>query len=233
MLPPIRRGGQGTLISTDAAIDDATSHAGAQRRNGVLGRSCRSRVAEPMRAGSSSADTEAFRAKTMIRATRIRAWFAFLGRSPMAIIGSLAITVSACSASGPLFKRHSDPGPEGGLIYLYRPDRFVHKAGAPEILIDSKKVVTLRNNGYTAVYVTPGSHVIVAKRHVWSWDIQDMVVQFKVLPGTTYFVRLLLDTDLFVPGPVTVIKYRVKLGLVEPTEALREIAECRFIEPET
>jgi len=140
-----------------------------------------------------------------------------------------AIALSACSATGPLFIRHTDPSPEEALIYLYRPSRNAARTGAPEMFVNGQKSIKRINGGYSVAYVKPGQVAVLAKKG-GLWGFRDMTILLNVNPGKTYYVRLL--PSLFPVVPLVVTEIRVSLALVEEDTAFDEITNCRYIVPE-
>ncbi len=145
----------------------------------------------------------------------------------------VAIALSACSATGPVFTRHTDPASGEALIYLYRPNRWTARAGAPQIFINGQKSIKLLNKGYTAAYVVPGKIDILAR---WSvlWESRHMSTLLNANSGTTHYVRYLPTLEYIIPLPygASVTKIRETFGPVEESMALTEIKDCRYIKPD-
>lgn len=73
------------------------------------------------------------------------------------------------------------PVPVGmAVLYIYRPHVETHSRAAPMVYLNDKKVVPLKDQGYTVVHVPPGSYVI---RTEWTLFSQRSLDVMKWNPG--------------------------------------------------
>jgi hypothetical protein len=173
----------------------------------------------------------------------------------------IVVTLTAaagCGASGPLFKPALNGVNQETIVYLYRPYIFKGGGATPNIYVDNKRVVLLKNNGYTQIQLNPGPHSIAFKKadqikypeKKFSFDFEILKDQKEAyirigIPATTPDEVLQFGGDVIFTGVVAgatsvsiprngdfVPNSRFIIKLVPEEKALEEIINCRYIEPE-
>jgi len=136
------------------------------------------------------------------------------------------------SAAGPTFNPASRQ--EGkGVLYLYRPFRFGSGGAAPFISVDDKKIVLLKNQGYTWIYLNPGNHIIETRySSAWMYgktESHGLLTE----SNEVYYMRVKAKTGFgFVVGIIPFgLTSNFGLLLIKESEALNEIRETRYLKP--
>jgi hypothetical protein len=151
--------------------------------------------------------------------------FTFAGRLEMKriILFATLLTIVSCSATGPLFERETVET-DKGVLYLYRPSKFVAGARVAKFSINGRYVARLSNNGYTWFSLPPGKFKISQEWEEWPGDIsrnpEVMEIEVAVSRGENYYVR-------FTPTARGLVVFTDYLEQVPENIALHEIAECR------
>jgi hypothetical protein len=122
------------------------------------------------------------------------------GKSPERNVRTLYLAavaflfLSGCAATGPIFQPAPKPRSDQALLYIYRPASFYLGARVAHFEVDGRHVAELKNRGYTALYLTPGSHKV---SHRWTklpLDDGDLSKPYELTialpPGSTRYVRL-------------------------------------------
>jgi hypothetical protein len=145
------------------------------------------------------------------------------------------ILVAGCTAPGPKFSGLEPVSQNLGQVYFYRMSNFVGSANAYEILIDDKKVASLKNAGYLKLDLAPGQHTIIAKPSIsTALSIgRPAYEQIVVEPGKRYFFLFSIGSRLGGPtGSATATLY-VNSNTLNPVSedvAIRDMAELGYSE---
>jgi hypothetical protein len=149
-------------------------------------------------------------------------------------LASVVVALTGCTATGPIFQEAAS-APEGkGLVYLYRPSSLVLGARSAKFFVSGQKIAELKTNGYTAVYLPEGRHVIQQR---WAdkeypalmanivGPTKPVEVPIDVKAGDTHYIRLTTS-----PGPYTYGAVTVAWGIeqVSPAFGSKEITETRY-----
>lgn len=127
----------------------------------------------------------------------------------------VALMLSSCASLGPKFQKVETLQKNKGLVYIYRPKKFVGGGVSYTVAADQTPVTKLYNGGYYPYFSNPGEIEFWAKTEAKS------SVTLDVKPGKTYYIR----------GTVTVgaLVGRPHLMIVEPSIGEVEIKECNLI----
>ena len=132
----------------------------------------------------------------------------------------LAALLAGCAASGPAYQEAAAAPPDRGLVYIYRPGKFIGGAvgfdvhAGPET--DNRELVTLRSGGYFPYYAAPG------ELELWSKTESRSSVTVDVHPGETIYVRGSIGVGVLVGRP--------SLEIVDAATGQQEIRECKLLE---
>jgi hypothetical protein len=163
----------------------------------------------------------------------------------------VALALSACAASGPMFTEVAKPSDETSGIYIYRLSRFYASGAVPPIYLDGEELGELKNGGYLFAEVTPGPHVLqigVEGNTAW-WSAPVMQFEFESVAGENrYFEfvqqsdgltfpdkkRVMISQDVHgdsaVGGIIVSSSVTVRLLEVEETAALQDMKETHLSE---
>ena len=132
----------------------------------------------------------------------------------------LAVAASGC-ASGPKYDEVTTripPIPDGqGRIYFYRPS-VIGAAVQPSVRLDDEVVGTAVPRGFFFIDAAPGDHVVACSTE------SEHRLSFTLAASQERHVKLLMQMGLMVGHVVPV--------LVDPAEALEDLASTRFTGPE-
>lgn len=152
----------------------------------------------------------------------------------------IVLLLAACAApsTAPSFSQSPSAEAREGMAVLYVYREYAEPtAWSPTISIDGKEVVSLPQQGFSWVYLTPGKHTLSSK---WSFLAGAPPVEFSAdyVAGTRYFFEItgtsrLTGTSPGVAGGVT-MHFRTTAQVRSPQEqeAVRQLERCcRFISP--
>ncbi len=100
------------------------------------------------------------------------------------------LVISGCAATGPAYSELKPIRENTGILYIYRPAKFLNSAVSPGIIIDEQEYAVLPHGGYMVFELDAGIHNIGLKlsdRYSGSASIG-----IQILPHTSAYV--LLDT---------------------------------------
>jgi len=113
-----------------------------------------------------------------------------------------------------------------GRVYIYRPDLPFHRGTAPDLYINTTKVVSLKNDRYTKVDLEAGHHTIRTTRKLFN-PMRAQQLELTVKASHTYYVRFISKRNR-----ITKTKHRLPLlYLVSAEQGEHEIAKCREMPP--
>lgn len=127
----------------------------------------------------------------------------------------LALMLSSCATLGPQYQKVDSFQKNKGLVYIYRPSKFVGGGVSYTVSAGDTPVIKLYNGGYYPYFSEPGEIEFWAKTETKS------SVTLDVKPGQTYYIKGTVGVGAFVGRP--------HLMIVEPSAAETEIAECKLI----
>lgn len=134
---------------------------------------------------------------------------------------SFALLISGCSASGPPFS----PAPPGesskAILYVYRPKAFAQSAASFDTFVDGIKIVELKNEGYTWIYVPAGEHKVLMQLGMGGPKI---ATKFTAEAGKNHYVKVGSTWST----AVIVTSTKTKIGVVEEKDALPEIRLTKY-----
>lgn len=136
----------------------------------------------------------------------------------------VAITLlGACAASGPRYEAAAQPPAGKGLVYIYRPGKFMGGGVVFDVHAgpksDNHAIVELQSGGYFPYYAEPG------ELELWSKTESTSSVTVDVKAGSTAYVRGSIGVGFFIGRP--------SLEVVDGTTGAREIRECKLLQPAT
>jgi Protein of unknown function (DUF2846) len=146
---------------------------------------------------------------------------------------AVIVFLTGCAASGPVFTPHQGIQPDQALLYVFRPDVHAMSVLAAEIEVDGKVQAQLENNGYMALPLAAGRHVVVQR---WKAGLlgekglenKPISTTVDLAAGSVTYLRL--GTQAAVDGPAAgkmVTQFRWELRKVSEADAAQEIAKCR------
>lgn len=122
------------------------------------------------------------------------------------------------------------------VLYVYR-EYAEPTAWSPTISIDGKEVVSLPQQGFSWIYLSPGRHTLASK---WSFLAGAPPVEFSAdyVAGTRYFFEItgtsrVTGTSPGATGGVTIhFKTTAQVRSPQEREAVEQLEKCcRFIRP--
>jgi hypothetical protein len=103
----------------------------------------------------------------------------------------LAVFLSACAATGPIYQPAPPPAQQDALVYIYRTDGFVLGARDAYFYVNDFNIIDLSNQGYTWFHVPAGNHTLKQK---WPFDVSFGLNTLRInkehRPSQTYYYRL-------------------------------------------
>ena len=143
---------------------------------------------------------------------------------------TVAALLSGCAASGPTFVA-SPSSSNQSIIYLFRPAKFANGGSSPDVVLDGKKVGSLKNGGYIPLSVSPGPHTLEIPFNAWNWDVRCASVTLQVGGGTSHYVAMDTDASLSVVAasktPMTYVSRQCQLIELPAAQALPLIEQTR------
>lgn len=144
-----------------------------------------------------------------------------------------AAALSGCSATGPKYKPMANASSDESVLYVFRPKTVYMSALSAIIFVDGQRVAKLRNNGYVALPVKAGRHVI---RHEWDSGLlgdsrsenRPIELGVMMLPEGQHFVRIGAVANL----GYFETEYLWELRELSPEQAQAELNQCK-LEPMT
>lgn len=145
----------------------------------------------------------------------------------------------ACAATGPKFTNLSKPDDDKALVYILRPPAFTASAREINISIDDKRLIKLKNQGYTTLNLIPNTYEF---KQTFSYIIGDpkflrepRAFNLKLEAGKTYFIGFHSDSAVGVPwvaGSLAFIPLTFKygFGVMDEETALKQLELCNFQE---
>ena len=119
------------------------------------------------------------------------------------IIALLVISLTGCSATGPVFKEEAAVQVDKALIYVYRPSALFNAGGYPNLYVNGRDLGPLYNGGYIPVVTAPGKTNLVLKGEFSTWGMQKPIgIALDAIAGKKHFVRFGNEITSFfaVPG---------------------------------
>ena len=131
--------------------------------------------------------------------------------------------LGACAASGPRYETAAAPPAGKGLVYIYRPGKFMGGGVVFDVhagpKVDNRAIVELQSGGYYPYYAEPG------ELELWSKTESTSSVTVDVRAGETAYVRGSIGVGFFVGRP--------SLEVVDKGTGEREIRECKLLKSAT
>lgn len=132
------------------------------------------------------------------------------------LILSMVVLLQACANLGHQYEPINSPIDEG-VVYFYRPSRFVGCGRSFDIKEGDKVITTMYNNGYYPHQTTEGEHTYTVE----SIENKDSVT-LNVKKGHSYYVSSMVNWGAIVGRPY--------LNIVSDKErAVSEIKDCKII----
>jgi hypothetical protein len=158
-----------------------------------------------------------------------------------ALLLSLICFLGGCASGRPPdaqpFREVSEPRPGFAILYIYRPHHNIGRLVWPEVFLNEQKIVGLRNEGYTVVYVKPGSYRVRTEGSPLS-AMPNIPGEFQISSNESYFLKFDRSYNRFTapagplgtPSPTFTTNYE-RWTLVPRPMALTEISNCFFVPP--
>lgn len=139
----------------------------------------------------------------------------------------VALLMAGCTQAGASFKPDPRPGDSQGVIYIYMWDTNAVSIITGVLEIDGQVVGRVKNKGYLAVPVTPGSHVI---RETWDvgWignkrlENKPIVLRVEAKSGTPTYVQLGAESGF----DVSTVHMDWRLALMDESYAISQLRLC-------
>lgn len=144
----------------------------------------------------------------------------------------LCLLIASCSATGPAFTKANNANIDYFTLYIYRPSSMVALTRASSFSINGKKAAKLSNKGYTWFSLKPGKYE-VSQEWFWlpgdpSFSPENLSINFSANAGESHYVGFYPSLGRGEPNR---IKFVNTLKLLDETNALQEIKDCRFQRP--
>lgn len=121
-------------------------------------------------------------------------------------------------------------------LYIYRPFVRIGRGVWPEVLLSGQRVVGLKNEGYTVVYLKPGRYSVSTEASAPLSGTGDVRGAFEIPAPGIYFLKYDRSYTEFTSytgmyaSPSFVMNYR-RWVLVGREQALPEISNCYYLKP--
>jgi hypothetical protein len=133
---------------------------------------------------------------------------------------SVAI-IAGCAASGPRFEATAQAPSDKGLVYIYRPGKFMGGGVVFDVHVgpkaDNNAIVSLRSGGYFPYYAEPG------ELELWGKTESTSSVTVDVKAGQTTYVRGSVGVGFLVGRP--------SLEVVDSATGEKELKDCKLLPP--
>ena len=143
----------------------------------------------------------------------------------MKYLAYLAVVISfsfqSCASTGPAFQPVMIEQEANPIIYIYRPNTVCLMSAKQQFLIDDN-LITLRNNEYFGVSVTPGIHKIISGEFK-NLNIPPLITEINTAKGKRYYIKydISCDSKFLLDRP----KFKILLAEVNETIALEELSK--------
>ena len=128
----------------------------------------------------------------------------------------VALLIPACAPTlGPKYVKPDKVQDNLGVVYIYRPTRFVGGGVSYDVKANGKTITTLYNGGYYPYFANPGELEISASTESTSSVTLDIKL------AQSYFVKGWVGVGIFIGRP--------HLLIVETDVAEKEIVDCLLI----
>ncbi|WP_225072842.1 DUF2846 domain-containing protein [Desulfuromonas sp. CSMB_57] len=136
-------------------------------------------------------------------------------RKAVVVLTLLALALLAgCANLGHVYQEELVPQNKG-VVYIYRPSRFIGGGVSYDVKVGETPVTTLYNGGYFPYFSDPG------EVEFWAKTESRSAVTLDIKAGETYFVKGTVGVGLLVGRP--------HLTVVPNEAAGKEIADCKLI----
>lgn len=121
-------------------------------------------------------------------------------------------------------------------LYIYRPHHEIARGVWPEIFLNEKKIVGLKNDAYTVLFVRPGHYKIRTEAGTFVSGIQNIPGEVAIPNAGEFFLKFDRSYNQFTSfsgayaSPSFTTNYE-RWILVSREVALAEISKCYYIAP--
>lgn len=105
----------------------------------------------------------------------------------ISLILLLCAIVTACGASGPVYKQHLASNANSAIVYVYRPSRAVNCCVAPKVYVEGEAQGTLKNGGYLVFELPPRKTTITVGDGAHGFEAQTLELSLEA--GTSYYLK--------------------------------------------
>lgn len=157
------------------------------------------------------------------------------------ILFTSLLVACAAPSNAPSFSRAPAAESREGMaaLYIYR-EYAEPTAWKPTIYIDGKEVVSLPQQGFSWIYISPGNHTLVSK---WSFlaGVPPLEFSTEYKAGVRYFYEItgtsrVVDRQKnapWLPGINIYFKTTAQMKSFHEREAIEQLQKCcRFIPPD-
>lgn len=158
----------------------------------------------------------------------------------MILLGVVLLVVGCATDPGrpPDAKPFVEANSRSGLavLYIYRPAQNIARLVWPEVLLNEKKVVGLRNESYTVVYLKPGKYAVRTEKSTPLSGMGNIPGEFEIPKEGTYFLKFDRSYTEFMSyvgiyaSPSFKTNYE-RWVLVSRDAAIPDLGKCYYIEP--
>ncbi len=99
----------------------------------------------------------------------------------------------SCASTGPNFQRVIIEHDSNPVIYVYRPNTICFIGAREQFLVDDT-LITLKNNEYAWVSVSPGTHKIISGEFK-SPNVPPLTTEINTVSGKSYYVKYDISCD--------------------------------------
>jgi hypothetical protein len=141
---------------------------------------------------------------------------------------AVMLVISACSATGLVYKNIDAPSDGKSALYIYRPPVFQNSVISPGIILDGQELLLMKNGGYTYIQIEEGQHtlnVLLSEKYKGNSEII-----FSTKANAKTFIKLKtynhsVDNNTF--------KRVFQLEETSENEAIVEISKCVYLDPKS
>lgn len=136
-------------------------------------------------------------------------------------ISILSFLIFSCASSGPIFHQVNIDNNSDPLIYIYRPNTACLMSAKQQFLI-ADNLITLKNNEYAWVSVSPGTHKIISGEFK-NLNVPPLITEINTVRGKSYYIKydISCNSKFLLDSP----KFKFHLTEVNETVALDELSK--------
>ncbi len=133
----------------------------------------------------------------------------------------ISFLFQSCASTRPVFQPVIIDHEANPVIYIYRPNTVCLMRAKQQFLIDDN-LITLKNNEYAWVSVTPGTHKIISGEFK-NLNVPPLITNINTVRGKSYYIKydISCDSKFLLDNP----KFKIHLTEVNKIIALEELSK--------